>query len=68
MGELEGVKGAWAYVQGGMGAVSEACASAARVHGASIFTDKVSVNDNIHAHCLLHYIKCNYNSQMYFFL
>ena len=42
MGELDGRKGAWGYVQGGMGALSEAIASAAREHGASIFTDKVS--------------------------
>ena len=33
--------------------ISEACASAARAHGASIFTDMVNVNDNIHAHFLL---------------
>ena len=30
--------------EGGMGAVSEACASAARSHGAAIFTDKVGAN------------------------
>ena len=42
MGELDGRKGAWGYVKGGMGALSEAIASAAREHGASIFTDKVS--------------------------
>ena len=41
MGELDGRKGAWGYVQGGMGALSEAIASAAREYGASIFTDKV---------------------------
>ena len=41
MGELEGQKGAWGYVKGGMGALSEAIAGAARSHGASIFTDKV---------------------------
>ncbi|KAK7479361.1 hypothetical protein BaRGS_00029439, partial [Batillaria attramentaria] len=40
MGELEGVKGAWGYVQGGMGSVSEAIANCARDHGASIFCDK----------------------------
>ncbi|KAK2170630.1 hypothetical protein NP493_1145g00024 [Ridgeia piscesae] len=40
MGELEGQKGAWGYVKGGMGALSEAIAGAARSHGASIFTDK----------------------------
>jgi hypothetical protein len=41
MGELDGVKGVWAYVEGGMGAVSESIASAARSLGAHIFTSKV---------------------------
>ncbi|KAK3762322.1 hypothetical protein RRG08_006065 [Elysia crispata] len=40
MGELEGIKGAWAYVQGGMGAVSQAIANCAEDHGASVFCDK----------------------------
>ncbi|XP_005407719.1 PREDICTED: pyridine nucleotide-disulfide oxidoreductase domain-containing protein 2 isoform X2 [Chinchilla lanigera] len=40
MGGLEGRQGAWAYVQGGMGALSDAIASSATVHGASIFTEK----------------------------
>ncbi|KAL8609410.1 Pyridine nucleotide-disulfide oxidoreductase domain-containing protein 2 [Nucella lapillus] len=40
MGEVEGVKGAWGYVEGGMGRVSEAIASCARDHGADIFCDK----------------------------
>ncbi|XP_069882671.1 pyridine nucleotide-disulfide oxidoreductase domain-containing protein 2 isoform X4 [Dipodomys merriami] len=40
MGGLEGTRGAWGYVQGGMGAVSDAIASSATAHGASIFTDK----------------------------
>jgi len=43
MGELEGVKGAWGYVEGGMGAVSAAIANCARDHGASIFTSQVWV-------------------------
>ena len=43
MGELDGQKGAWGYVEGGMGALSEAIAGAARAHGASIFTDKVGL-------------------------
>ena len=50
MGEIEGVKGAWGYPEGGMGAVSEAIASAAREAGAEIFlnspVDKVLV-DNV---------------------
>uniref|UniRef100_A0A4W3HFB7 Pyridine nucleotide-disulfide oxidoreductase domain-containing protein 2 n=1 Tax=Callorhinchus milii TaxID=7868 RepID=A0A4W3HFB7_CALMI len=40
MGELEGVKGVWGYVEGGMGALSKSIASAASSHGAAIFTDK----------------------------
>lgn len=42
MGELEGIKGAWGYVEGGMGSVSRAIANCAEDHGASIFTEKVS--------------------------
>ncbi|XP_056148139.1 pyridine nucleotide-disulfide oxidoreductase domain-containing protein 2 [Lampris incognitus] len=40
MGELEKEKGAWGYVEGGMGGVSKAIASSARSHGAEIFTEK----------------------------
>ncbi|GFR72043.1 pyridine nucleotide-disulfide oxidoreductase domain-containing protein 2 [Elysia marginata] len=40
MGELEGIKGAWAYVEGGMGGVSQAIANCAEDHGSSIFCDK----------------------------
>ncbi|XP_004457085.1 pyridine nucleotide-disulfide oxidoreductase domain-containing protein 2 [Dasypus novemcinctus] len=40
MGGLEGTPGAWGYVQGGMGALSDAIASSATAHGASIFTEK----------------------------
>ncbi|XP_008830178.1 pyridine nucleotide-disulfide oxidoreductase domain-containing protein 2 isoform X2 [Nannospalax galili] len=40
MGGLEGMQGAWGYVQGGMGALSDAIASSATAHGASIFTEK----------------------------
>jgi phytoene dehydrogenase-like protein len=38
-GRLLGAQGAWAYVHGGMGAVSQALASAAIAHGAEIFPD-----------------------------
>ncbi len=38
MGEAAGRKGVWAYVEGGMGRVSEAAAAAARRHGAEIVT------------------------------
>ena len=41
MGEIDGVKGAWGYVEGGMGNVSMAIARAARSYGASIFVNKV---------------------------
>ncbi|XP_057164443.1 pyridine nucleotide-disulfide oxidoreductase domain-containing protein 2 isoform X6 [Ursus arctos] len=40
MGGLEGVQGAWGYVQGGMGALSDAISSSATAHGASVFTEK----------------------------
>ncbi|XP_045424643.1 pyridine nucleotide-disulfide oxidoreductase domain-containing protein 2 [Lemur catta] len=40
MGSLEGMRGAWGLVQGGMGALSDAIASSATTHGASIFTEK----------------------------
>ncbi|KAM6266134.1 pyridine nucleotide-disulfide oxidoreductase domain-containing protein 2 [Porphyrio hochstetteri] len=40
MGELEGRRGAWGYVAGGMGALSQAIASAAAARGAHIFTEK----------------------------
>jgi phytoene dehydrogenase-like protein len=38
MGETGGARGVWAYVQGGMGALSEAIAAAARAAGAEIRT------------------------------
>ncbi|GAB1602773.1 pyridine nucleotide-disulfide oxidoreductase domain-containing protein 2-like [Argonauta hians] len=40
MGQLEGVKGAWGYVEGGMGSVSAAIANCASDHGVDIFTNK----------------------------
>ncbi|XP_071792921.1 pyridine nucleotide-disulfide oxidoreductase domain-containing protein 2-like [Asterias amurensis] len=40
MGEVEGIKGAWGYAEGGMGAVSGSIASAAKAHGATILTEK----------------------------
>lgn len=42
MGEVDGIKGAWGYAEGGMGAVSGAIASCAESYGASIFTNSVS--------------------------
>lgn len=41
MGELEGRRGAWGYVAGGMGALSQAIARAAAAQGAHIFAEKV---------------------------
>jgi phytoene dehydrogenase-like protein len=38
-GRFAGSQGAWAFVRGGMGAVSSALASAAVAHGAEIFSD-----------------------------
>ncbi|XP_053306163.1 pyridine nucleotide-disulfide oxidoreductase domain-containing protein 2 [Spea bombifrons] len=40
MGELEGKKGSWGYVEGGMGMVSNAIAKSAMALGAEIYTDK----------------------------
>ncbi|CAI5775219.1 nucleotide-disulfide oxidoreductase domain-containing 2 [Podarcis lilfordi] len=40
MGELEGRQGAWGYVAGGMGALSQSLANAATALGAEIFTEK----------------------------
>jgi len=38
MGECDGVRGVWGYVKGGMGAISQAIASAAKKFGAEIRT------------------------------
>ena len=38
MGECNGARGVWGYVKGGMGALPEALASAARAHGAEVRT------------------------------
>lgn len=42
MGELEGIKGAWGYPEGGMGSVTKAMASAAKSRGVDIFTEVAS--------------------------
>jgi phytoene dehydrogenase-like protein len=39
MGECDGARGVWGYVQGGMGALSNAIASAAKSYGAEIRTN-----------------------------
>jgi phytoene dehydrogenase-like protein len=49
-GRMLGVQGAWAFVTGGMGSVSQAFAAAAQAQGAEIFTDaavrRVSLDAN----------------------
>lgn len=47
MGELEGTRNAWGYVEGGNGAVSAAIARAAESHGAVLCTDTVSVGKKL---------------------
>ncbi|XP_002756551.1 pyridine nucleotide-disulfide oxidoreductase domain-containing protein 2 isoform X1 [Callithrix jacchus] len=49
MGGLEGTPGAWGYVQGGMGALSDAIAISATTHGASIFTEKTVVKVQVNS-------------------
>nr|XP_043615447.1 pyridine nucleotide-disulfide oxidoreductase domain-containing protein 2 [Erigeron canadensis] len=44
MGETDGDRGIWSYVEGGMGSVSLAIANAAKEAGASIFTNTVVSN------------------------
>jgi phytoene dehydrogenase-like protein len=39
LGELDGVKGAWGHVRGGMGSISRALAASGEAHGATIRTD-----------------------------
>ena len=41
MGEVEGVRNSWGYVEGGNGAFSAAVAEAAEFHGATLHTDTV---------------------------
>jgi len=40
MGEVEGQRGVWAYVEGGMGGVSKALSLCAQSHGAEIRTSQ----------------------------
>jgi phytoene dehydrogenase-like protein len=49
MGETGGARGVWAYVAGGMGALAEAIASAARVAGAEIRTEAPVASIDVHA-------------------
>lgn len=43
MGEIQGIRGAWAYAEGGMGAVSQSIARAAKQRGVDIAVDAVSL-------------------------
>lgn len=43
MGGVDDHKGAWAYPEGGMGAVSKAIANCAIDHGAHIYTNQVCI-------------------------
>ena len=45
MGELEGIRNSWGYVEGGMGAVSMAIARAAKSHGAVLQTESVESSE-----------------------
>uniref|UniRef100_A0A8C2DSQ5 Pyridine nucleotide-disulphide oxidoreductase domain 2 n=1 Tax=Cyprinus carpio TaxID=7962 RepID=A0A8C2DSQ5_CYPCA len=46
MGELEKEKGAWGYVEGGMGGVSQSIARSAQSLGADIFTNRVLIGQD----------------------
>lgn len=50
MGELEGVKNAWGYPEGGNGAVSMAIAKSAQFHGAVININSVG---SIYEHVII---------------
>jgi phytoene dehydrogenase-like protein len=61
MGELEGIRGAWGYPEGGMGAVSDAIAKSAELSGAEIVVEsivqevnKLSTNRNTNHFSLKH--------------
>lgn len=43
MGEVDGIKNAWGFVEGGNGALSAAIAKSAESHGAVLCADAVSV-------------------------
>ena len=40
MGQVDGARGMWGYVRGGMGSLTQAIAAAARAHGATILTGR----------------------------
>jgi phytoene dehydrogenase-like protein len=51
MGEVNGARGVWGYVRGGMGALPEALAAAARAHGAEIRTGARVARVRLRAGC-----------------
>ena len=44
MGEVDGEMGAWAYVRGGMGSLSNSIAREALKYGAHLFVNQVRVH------------------------
>lgn len=48
MGEVNGVKGMWGHVKGGMGGVSQALERSAREAGVEIFTDAPVQSIDVH--------------------
>lgn len=44
MGEVDGVRGTWGYVEGGMGKLSQSIAKAAISHGAKVVTSKKMID------------------------
>ena len=48
MGELEGIRNAWGFVEGGNGGVSMAIARAAESHGAILCTESVQLKYEPH--------------------
>ena len=63
MAQTQGVRGAWGYPEGGMGAVTQAMARSAQAHGASIYTNQVATGDMllVHDYCHLKVERiCNY--------
>jgi phytoene dehydrogenase-like protein len=49
MGGIEGHEGSWAYVRGGMGAITQALAKAAEDKGVKIFTNQ-EIEKILHQH------------------
>ena len=53
MGELQGLRNVWAYVEGGMGSVSRAIAQSAESFGATLVTEAVSWPRQVKAYVVL---------------